>query len=164
MLIPPQFSSITLKLLRMEKNFLSLKVLLFSMFFYPVLTGLTNKTFAQVNFSVTASVNNNVNTGTFTSTGLQGKSGDFLELYMFNGKKSHSEVSFIYPDGTITAKTHSDIIITSSSTAFGIGSWIITKGTGVYSGISGSGTLELFVKGIGTPKEKITQEWSGWLK
>jgi hypothetical protein len=122
-----------------------------------------DKATAQVSFSIEASVSGNVNTGTFTSSGFTLSSGNVIEEYSFNGKKTHSEVTFTYADGSITAKTHSDITLTSSTTATGTGRWIITKGTGAYAGISGSGTLTLAVSGIGS-NENIEQEWWGLLK
>jgi hypothetical protein len=146
----------------MRKLSFTLKVLpafvLFLMSFFA-----SSNVQAQVSFSITASVSGNVNTGTFTSWGFDLSSGNMIESYSFNGKKTHSEVIFSYADGTVTAKTHSDIILTSESTATGTGRWIITKGTGAYAGISGSGTLTLAVTGIGS-NETITQDWLGTLK
>lgn len=135
--------------------FLILIVIFFSAF--------TGKVTTQVSFSVNASVSNNVNSGTFTSSGLVGSSGNYVETYSFNGKKTHSEATFTFFNGTITAKTHSEITI-SASTASGTGTWIIVRGTGAYTGIQGSGKLTLSVSNIGTSSESISQSWSGSIK
>lgn len=124
----------------------------------------TVKSDSQVSFSIDAYVNSNVNTGTFTSSGLAGSSGNFIENYTFNGKKTHSEATFIYGNGTITAKTHCVVTITSPSTATGIGTWIIVKGTGAYAKIKGSGSLTFDVIDIATPAEHITEIWEGSVK
>jgi hypothetical protein len=126
-------------------------------------TSFANSQNAAISFSIDAAVSNNENTGTFTSGGYVVASGSFFEVYSFNGKKSHSEVCFTYADGTITAKTHSVITI-NQSTATGTGTWIITQGTGAYTGIKGSGELALTVTGLNTPSEAISQQWTGIIK
>ena len=128
-----------------------------------LLLSFSNQANAQVSMSITASVNANVNTGFFTSIGFTSSSGSFLESYSFNGKKVHSEVTFTFADGTITAKTHSDVVFTGPTTATGTGTWKISKGTGVYENIKGSGGLTYALTGVGTSSEMITQEWSGSL-
>ena len=145
----------------MRRLFFSLKVLP-ALLLVSFLFAFVNKATCQVSFSITAAVNGNVNTGTFTSTGFNFSSGSCIEEYSFNGKKTHSEVTFTYADGTITAKTHCDIEITGT-TGTGTGRWTITKGTGAYAGISGSGMLTFSVTGLGTD-ENIVEEWSGTLK
>lgn len=146
----------------MKKTFFT-KRLLALFFFTVIIFAFTYKANAQVTFSINASVNANVNSGVFTSTGFVLTSGDFFEEYSFNGKKTHSEVTFTFANGTITAKTHSDVIITGASTATGSGTWKISKGTGAYQGAKGSGFLSLSVTNVGTPTEHISQEWSGTL-
>ncbi len=151
---------LTNKTINMKKTMFT-KMLPVLLLFTATMFAFTNKVNAQVTFSIDASVNANVNTGAFTSTGFSLSSGDFLEEYSFNGKKTHSQVTFTYANGTITAKTHSDVTITGPSTATGIGTWKISKGTGAYTGIRGSGVLSFSVTNISTPEEHITQEWSG---
>jgi hypothetical protein len=118
---------------------------------------------SAISFSIDAAVSNNENTGTFNAAGYVVGSGNFYEVYSFNGKKSHSEVCFTFADGTITAKTHSVITI-NQSTATGTGTWIITQGTGAYAGIKGSGELVLTVTNLNTPSEAISQQWTGVIK
>jgi hypothetical protein len=142
----------------------SLRVLPLLLLLSVILLAFTQKPVSQVSFSINASVNNNVNTGSFTSSGLALSSGTFIENYTFNGKKTHSEVTFTYTNGTITAKTHSDITITGSTTASGSGTWLIVRGTGAYTGVKGSGSLTLNVSNIGTTNESITEAWSGNIK
>jgi hypothetical protein len=126
--------------------------------------GSAQKPVSEVSFSITAAVSGNVNTGSFTSTGLALSSGQFSESYAFNGKKTHSEVVFQYSNGTITAKTHCEVSFTGPSSATGLGTFIIVRGTGDYIGIKGDGTVSFVVSGVGTTSESITQEWSGNLK
>lgn len=147
----------------MKIAFFSLKKLAILLLAIGVLS-FTNHEQEQVSFSITASVSGNVNTGNFASTGFELSAGDFSEAYSFNGKKVHSEVTFTYSDGTITAKTHSDVNLTGETTATGTGTWIITKGTGAYEHIKGSGQLTFAVVNINTSLESISQEWVGTLK
>ena len=142
------------------KKTLFTKMLPVLLLFTATMFAFTNKANSQVTFSINASVSGNVNTGAFTSTGFSLSSGDFFEEYSFNGKKTHSEATFTFANGTITAKTHSDVIITGPLTATGSGTWKISKGTGAYTGIRGSGVLTYSVTGINTPAEHITQAWS----
>ena len=128
-----------------------------------VISGFISKPNAQVSFTINASVSNNVNTGTFTSSGLAGSSGSYIEKYTFNGKKTHSEATFTFTNGTVTAKTHS-VITLNATAASGTGTWIIVRGTGVYTGIQGSGNLTLSVTNIGTPLESISEAWTGSTK
>jgi hypothetical protein len=149
----------------MKKSILSKKILsMLLLCSFVFLTSFITKTESPVSISIQAAVTNNVNTGSFTSSGLSTSDGDFYEEYVFNGKKTHSEVTFTFEHGTITAKTHCDITLTSISTATGTGNWIITKGTGDYEGIKGSGTVTLEVQEIGTTNENISQSWTGSIR
>ena len=149
----------------MQNLFSTLKVLPAALLLTTALfLGFSNKAEAQVSFSITATVNGNENTGTFTSQGLAASLGTFSESFSFNGKKVHSEATFLYVNGTITVKTHSDVLFTSPTTATGAGTWKISKGTGAYANIKGLGQLTYSLTGIGTSAEYISQEWVGSLQ
>ena len=148
----------------MKKLFTSFKLVSALLVFSTILFAFTNKFESPVSFLIVASVNANVNTGTFTSTGFAMSSGVLVEEYSFNGKKTHSEVTFTDVAGSVTAKTHTDVILTSASTATGTGTWIIIRGSGAYVGVKGSGTLTFNVTDISTPTENILEQWVGSIK
>jgi hypothetical protein len=130
----------------------------------PTPTGFTNAAMKTAGTPVTFSTTQNfggytsngkeIYTGNFTSSGLFTGSGTTYEIVNVtfpgggNGISTatftfHSSQTFIFTDGSLTIHTNGSWGFTSSSTGAGSGSWTVSSGTGSYSDLKGSGTLEI---------------------